>query len=117
MTTKTIDIRTVDDVPVDENDERLIWRLLYPESLGGVEHGAVAGVASYKPSAVSLELGHPHKNPELYYVVDGEGIMATPDGETKLKAGDSFVTPPGVPHSLWSTTDRPLLTFYVAIRR
>ncbi|AXV08216.1 hypothetical protein DVS28_a3543 [Euzebya pacifica] len=112
-----IEVRNINDVELDENDERRIWRLLYPETLGGAEYGAVGGVASYKPSDTPLPLGNAHKNPELYYIIRGKGVVATPEGEVEVQAGDTFVNPPGMEHSIWSSTDEEMLTWYVAIRR
>ena len=40
---------------------------------------------------------HSHAGPEAFYVVDGEQCVETPSQRRKLRAGDTFVVPPG-PH-------------------
>ena len=40
---------------------------------------------------------HSHPGPEAFYVLEGEQCMETPAQKRKLRAGESFIVPPG-PH-------------------
>jgi quercetin dioxygenase-like cupin family protein len=45
---------------------------------------------------------HPHE--QVSYVVEGEIIVVLDGQPTHLKAGDAFLVPPGVPHSIQQLT-------------
>lgn len=43
-------------------------------------------------------------------VLDGEGLLRTGDGETKIGPGDLFLIAPGEPHQVVGLSDDPLRT-------
>ncbi|WP_020576327.1 cupin domain-containing protein [Actinopolymorpha alba] len=111
-------VTRIEEVAADENDRRTIWRLLNSSTVPDLTT-ANAGIVSYRPrpeGAPPAELGGAHDFPEFYYVVSGKGVVAGPDGEATISEGDSFLIQAGTPHSIWSTADEPVTTFYVALR-
>ncbi len=46
---------------------------------------------------------------EIYHFVGGSGRMRLGSQEADVRAGDSVVIAPGVPHKLWNTGDEPLV--------
>lgn len=103
-----------EDVTPDVSDERTIWPVLY-SAVVGREFGAIGGIVAYNQSVEGLPLGPSHDTPELYYVIEGEGMVRQEDNTFAVREGDTFVNRPGVRHSLWSTTEEPLLTFFVEV--
>jgi mannose-6-phosphate isomerase-like protein (cupin superfamily) len=46
---------------------------------------------------------------EIYHFVSGEGRMRLGDEEHAVRAGETVVIPPGVPHKLWNPGSEPLV--------
>jgi len=55
---------------------------------------------------------HVHQDPrpleEVYYFLEGEGIMTVDGDEVPVKAGDAILVPPGANHGLLCTGTDPL---------
>lgn len=45
---------------------------------------------------------------EIYYFLQGQGVMSIEDAELPVAAGDAFLVPPGVDHGFRNTGDEPL---------
>ncbi len=45
---------------------------------------------------------------EMYYFLEGVGVMTVDEEEVKVAAGDAIMVPPGTNHGLRSTGDKPL---------
>ena len=57
---------------------------------------------------------HTHtKNTEVFYIISGEGILETPDGERKVSLGDIIVCPPSKTeaHRLTNSSDSEMLVY------
>jgi len=108
------EVSRCEDVTPDVSDERTIWPVLY-SAVVGRDLGAIGGIVAYNPSSEGFPLGPSHDTPELCYVIKGEGLVRQADNTFVVREGDTFVNRPGVRHSLWSTTDEPLLTFFVEV--
>ena len=54
-----------------------------------------------------------HKNEETFYILSGEGILRTPDGERKVEAGDLLFFPAGEAgaHKLTNSSDTENLIY------
>ena len=53
---------------------------------------------------------HYHRTTEeVYLFTGGEGRMRLGDEEADVRAGDTVVISPGVPHKLWNTGSQPLV--------
>ena len=46
---------------------------------------------------------------EIYHFTAGSGRMRLASQEADVRAGDTVVIAPGVPHKLWNTGDEPLV--------
>lgn len=76
------------------------------------------GVASWRrppPGFDPEQASESHDVPEVHYVMSGSGVLFEDGREIPIQAGDAIITPPGQGHVMWSTTDRPLTTVYVAV--
>lgn len=52
---------------------------------------------------------HLHKgNEEIYYIIDGQGIMTVDGGEVKVTTGDAIITYSGSKHGLANNTNKNL---------
>lgn len=58
---------------------------------------------------------HTHRGgAEMFFVLDGEGVVEVGDEMHEVKAGSLIVVPPGMEHNVIGTSDRPALRlFYV----
>ena len=45
---------------------------------------------------------------EIYYVVDGKGMMNIEDEEVLIEKGDAILVPPGIKHGILNNGDKPL---------
>lgn len=70
-----------------------------------------AGVAEINPGG-SLE-PHRHAEPEIYFVVEGSGILTVNGEETPVGAGTAIYIPGDAQHGLRNDTGAQLRLFYV----
>ena len=118
-----------DDVVPHENDQRRIWRLITPSTVGAAV-SATAGVVAYKSRSSSVEHhdhGHNHRHPhdhghqhthktlEFIYILSGRGIVEEGGSRADVKAGDAFVLRGRTPHAVWSETEEPLMAYCVTV--
>jgi mannose-6-phosphate isomerase-like protein (cupin superfamily) len=60
---------------------------------------------------------HPHTgDEEVYFIVEGRGIMQVDGEEQEVGPGDAILTQPGSHHSLRNTGDGPLKVLVVGAR-
>jgi mannose-6-phosphate isomerase-like protein (cupin superfamily) len=64
--------------------------------------------ATVPPGGTTFE--HFHRlSEEIYHFVSGTGRMRLGQQETSVRAGDTVVIAPGLPHKLWADDDAPLV--------
>jgi len=96
-----------------EQMARIPWRE-YPGHFGGALSKALVGpensgsrlldfrISRYAPNAYVQE--HSHKVQEqVYYVLEGEGMLVVGKEKHLMRAHDYVYLPPGVPHSITNT--------------
>lgn len=73
--------------------------------MGGAEHTLVS-IYEIPPLKSAYPYHYHHKNEETFYIISGEGVLKTPDGERKVTAGDLlfFPTGPAGAHKLTNTS-------------
>jgi mannose-6-phosphate isomerase-like protein (cupin superfamily) len=64
--------------------------------------------ATVPPGAETIEHFH-RASEEIYHFTAGAGRMRLGGLEADIRAGDTVVIAPGVPHKLWNTGDEPLV--------
>jgi mannose-6-phosphate isomerase-like protein (cupin superfamily) len=64
--------------------------------------------ATVPPGEETAEHFH-RESEEIYHFVGGEGRMRLGPQEAPVRAGDTVVIAPGIPHKLWNTGDDPLV--------
>ncbi|MEJ2407597.1 MAG: cupin domain-containing protein [Candidatus Thiodiazotropha sp.] len=78
-------------------------------------HPAVHGNANQSLAEATLEAGqqtrlHRHQNSEeLYHITAGHGLMQLGSSRFEIGTGDTVAIPPGTPHAVENTGDRPLV--------
>ena len=109
-----VHIISKDSVRVDANDRRTVWFMINKDTVP-IPLGAEAGLVHYQPLGASTEKPTAHVDPdsEFFYVISGRGTLSHDGEETDVAGGDAFVVPAGVSHALWSSTDEPMIAFYV----
>jgi mannose-6-phosphate isomerase-like protein (cupin superfamily) len=64
--------------------------------------------ATVPPGEETAEHFH-RASEEIYHFVAGEGRMRLGPQEAPVRAGDTVVIAPGIPHKLWNTGEEPLV--------
>ncbi len=95
------DYRDVEQEPVGE-DKSVRWVIGKPE---GAPNFAMR-VIEFEPGAVFETHNHPYEH-EIF-VLEGEGVAHTADGEFTMQPGIALYVPPDEPHGYRNTGDEPL---------
>jgi len=79
---------------------------------GGAEHTLVS-IYEIPPGKSAYPYHYHHKNEETFYILSGEGILRTPEGERKVTAGEFlfFPTGPEGAHKITNTSESELLVY------
>ncbi|AAY80580.1 cupin domain-containing protein [Sulfolobus acidocaldarius] len=86
------------------------WKVIYPET-GFPVKSLVLGVVEVEPNN-STPL-HKHNCEEVYYVLDGEGVVEINGVKYEIKANDSVYIKENTPHRVFNTGKTTLR--YVAV--
>ena len=80
--------------------------------MGGANN-ALVSVYEIPPGKSAYPYHYHHKNEETFYILSGEGILKTPEGEKKVAAGDLlfFPTGPAGAHKLTNCSETENLTY------
>jgi mannose-6-phosphate isomerase-like protein (cupin superfamily) len=118
----TVDQPTVihtDDVPVEGWDDpargSITWRTVFSNERTPTS-GLTLGIAELAPDGTVGNPPHRHAPPEVYFVIEGEGIVTVDDVTSPVRTGTAVFVPGGAEHSLantGSTTMRLLYSFAV----
>lgn len=100
--------------PEEEDDDYRWWPLFSSDS-AGMKLGGSAGITDWKSQTTPEDLGEGHAQPEFLHVIEGNGFVQLGDERHDLRKGSAFIIPPNTPHGIWSASDTPLKTYYVAL--
>ncbi len=103
------------EVAVESGDEEIdgkgvSWRTLISADRTPTREVS-GGVCEIEPGG-ELKL-HRHPTLELYYFLQGEGVVRLSDGEHAVRAGTTVSIPADAPHGIRNTGASPLKLFYV----
>lgn len=107
MSRHTIHECEVEAVPLPGREHKMVIR---PDNTGS--KSMCAGVAEFPANKHAPSHVH-KKEEEILYVLSGRGNMYFDNNCEPLEQGTFMLVPPGVEHSLESTTDEVLKVFYV----
>lgn len=79
----------------------------------GGANNTLVSVYEIPPGKAAYPYHYHHKNEETFYILSGEGILRTSDGERKVSAGDLLFFPagPAGAHKLTNCSDTENLTY------
>lgn len=66
--------------------------------------GAMLNLLEFEPSSTVPEHSHPHE--QLGLVVEGELVLRIDGVDHRLRAGNAYQIPGGVPHGAWTEASR-----------
>ena len=104
----------IEEIPVshkcDHEGYEYFRRKFIP--FGGAQNTLVS-VYEIPPGKAAYPYHFHHKNEETFYIPSGEGVLKTPDGERKVKAGEMlfFPTGPEGAHKLTNSSETEMLTY------
>lgn len=99
----------------EEGDQirRDVFMLMNPED--SVSGRIQVGITIVYPGCTTK--GHTHGDrEEVYYFLNGRGIMTADGQETEVKAGDTYYVTPGPYHTTRNPYDKPLEFFWITIK-
>ena len=104
----------IEDIPVshrNEHDDYEYFRRKFVP-FGAAGNTAVS-VYEIPPHKAAYPYHFHHKNEETFYIISGEGILRTPDGERKVCAGELLFFPTGREgaHKLTNCSDTQNLVY------
>ena len=79
----------------------------------GAAKNSLVSVYEIPPHKSSYPYHFHHNNEETFYILSGEGVLRTPDGERKVSAGEFlfFPTGPAGAHKLTNSSDTENLVY------
>ena len=90
---------------------RVAWYTLFSSDISPTDSMA-AGIAEIGPGDGALKL-HSHAEAEIYYIIEGTGIMSLGGRETVVEAGAAVFIPGDAEHGLRNESGSTLKLFYV----
>lgn len=101
------------DVPAFITKDRSEIREIMAPANSCIERQSLAEAIVYPGDTTAT---HIHKTvEEIYYILDGEGIMWQDGKERSVRPGDAIANPPGVPHRITNTGDSPLVFLCICV--
>jgi quercetin dioxygenase-like cupin family protein len=76
--------------------------------------GVMLNLIEFEPGARVPEHEHPHE--QLGYVLEGDLVLAIAGEERRLRPGDAYALPGGVPHGAWSVEGCLVLDIFQPVR-
>ncbi len=108
-------ITSVDERPREGWDDPVrglvAWYTLFSSDITPTDSMA-AGIAEIVPGGGALKL-HAHAEAEIYYIIEGTGIMSLDGRETVVGAGTAVFIPGDAEHGLRNESGSTLKLFYV----
>jgi mannose-6-phosphate isomerase-like protein (cupin superfamily) len=87
------------------------WHTLFSSDITPTDSMS-AGIAEIVPGGGALQM-HRHAEPEIYFIIEGTGIMMLEGGETVVTAGSAIFIPGNAEHGLRNDGSVDLKLFYV----
>lgn len=108
-------VTTVADRPREGWDDphrgAVSWYTLFSSDISPTDW-MTAGIAELPPGGGALR-PHAHDQAEIYYIVEGRGMLWLNGAESEVEAGAAVFIPGGMPHGLRNHTDSVVRLFYV----
>ena len=104
----------IEEIPVSHRQEHEGYEYFRRKFVPfGEANNALVSVYEIPPGKAAYPYHYHHKNEETFYILSGEGILRTPNGERKVSAGDLlfFPTGPAGAHKLTNCSDTENLTY------
>jgi mannose-6-phosphate isomerase-like protein (cupin superfamily) len=91
--------------PYTTKDASQIRELMHPAHHGSQQQSLAEAIVQPGKSTTR----HRHlKSEELYFILQGEGLMTLGDEKFEVRVQDTVCIPPGTPHCIKNTGDKPL---------
>ncbi|XRP97739.1 cupin domain-containing protein [Methanocaldococcus sp. 16A] len=91
--------------PYVTKDGSIIRELMHPNAHGNVKQSLAEAIV---PVGSKTLLHKHHKSEEIYYILEGKGLMTLGDEKFEVKKGDAICIPPKTPHKIENIGDVPL---------
>jgi quercetin dioxygenase-like cupin family protein len=88
----------------------IAWRTMFSADRHP-SNALTGGVAKLEPGAALLE--HRHDPAEIYFIIEGRGVVVIDGVDRTVQAGDGVFIPSNALHGLRAAADSPLKMFYM----
>ena len=106
--------RKIGDLPVSHKCDQVGYEYFRRKFIPfGDAKNTLVSVYEIPPGKAAYPYHFHHKNEETFYILSGEGILKTPDGERKVVAGELLFFPVGEAgaHKLTNTSVTEMLVY------
>lgn len=104
----------IEDIPVNHKCEHEGYEYYRKKFIPfGDAKNSLVSVYEIPPHKSAYPYHFHHNNEETFYILSGEGVLRTPDGERKVSAGEFlfFPTGPAGAHKLTNSSDTENLVY------
>ena len=91
--------------PYITKDGSIIRELMHPNIYKNVKQSLAEAIV---PVGSKTLLHKHHKSEEIYYILEGKGLMTLGNEKFEVKKGDTILIPPETPHKIENIGDVPL---------
>ncbi|AIJ04870.1 hypothetical protein JH146_0019 [Methanocaldococcus bathoardescens] len=91
--------------PYITKDGSIIRELMHPNVHGNVKQSLAEAIV---PVGSKTLLHKHYKSEEIYYILEGKGLMTLGDEKFEVKKGDTILIPPEIPHKIENIGNVPL---------
>ena len=96
----------------DPSRGTLKWKTLVSNDITPSD-SMTAGIGELEPGTDNRLEVHAHEQPEIYYLLEGKGVLFLDGSSYELRPGDTVFIPSNVRHGIQNTGEGPLRFFYV----
>jgi oxalate decarboxylase/phosphoglucose isomerase-like protein (cupin superfamily) len=96
----------------DPSRGTLKWKTLVSNDITPSD-SMTAGIGELEPGMDSRLEVHAHEQPEIYYLLEGKGVIFLDGGRYELRPGHAVFIPSNARHGIQNTGKGPLRFFYV----
>jgi len=104
----------IEDIPASHKCEHQGYEYFRRKFIPfGAAKNTVVSIYEIPPGKAAYPYHYHHKNEETFYILSGEGILRTPEGEKKVTAGELlfFPTGPEGAHKLTNASETENLVY------
>lgn len=104
---------SINELPKKHKCEHDGYEYYRRDFVRGYDNQSMTSIYEIPPMKSAYPYHYHHKNEETYYIISGEGMLKTPEGERKVQTGDLLFFPANADgaHKLTNTSQTEMLVY------